>query len=54
MSDLLAKMIRCLAPKMTKLEHLQVKEHILRKVISTESEANTSVVKSLYLLQFFS
>ena len=32
MSDLLAKKIRCLAPKMTKF---------LRKVISTESEANT-------------
>ena len=28
MSDLLAKEIRCLAPKMTKLEHFQAKEQV--------------------------
>ena len=46
MSDLLAKKIRCLAPKMTNIKHLQ-KNIFLRKVISTESEANTLHFSSL-------
>ena len=41
MYDLLAKKIRCHAPKMTKLESYKHKNKFLRKVISTESEANT-------------
>ena len=41
MSDLSARKTGCFALKITKLERLQANEKVFRKVLSTESEANT-------------